>query len=145
MAAKTATRAAQLVQLAEFTFSIGDTMVNTAGAADAFASVAAHIFDVINLPVGAVVVGGEVVTDTLFTGATAYNVTVGDSASAARYLGTTDKLTAARTALVPTGYLGLGENIRLTVTPTVGAATAGKMTVRVQFVLTGKADFSTGS
>jgi hypothetical protein len=140
MALLKAARVAQNVMEAEFSFTIGDTMVNTAGAADAFASVAAHVFDIINLPPQAVVVGGEVVTDTAFTGSTAYNVTVGDSASAARYLGTTDKTTAARTALVPTGYLGLGENLRLTVTPTIGAATAGKITVRVQYVVTGRAN-----
>jgi hypothetical protein len=140
MAALKSTRSAQNVLEAEFSFTIGDTMVNTAGAADAFASVAAHVFDIINLPPGACVVGGEVVTDTAFTGSTAYNVTVGDSASAARYLGTTDKTTAARTALVPTGYLGLGENLRLTVTPTLGAATAGKITVRVLFTVTGRAN-----
>jgi hypothetical protein len=140
MALLKAARAAQNVMEAEFSFTIGDTMVNTAGAADAFSSVAAHVFDVINLPPQAVVVGGEVVTDTAFTGSTAYNVTVGDSASAARYLGTTDKTTAGRTALVPTGYLGLGENLRLTVTPTLGAATAGKITVRVQYVVTGRAN-----
>ena len=109
MSALTASRTAQYPLVAEFTFSIGDTMTNTSGAADAFATVAAHVFDVINLPPYAIVTGGEVVTETAFTGSTAYNVTVGDSASAARYLGTTDKTAAARTALVPTGFVGAGE------------------------------------
>ena len=140
MAALKAARTAQKVLEAEFTFTIGDTMVNTAGAADAFATVAAHIFDVINLPIGATILAGEIVTDTAFTGSTAYNVTVGDSASANRYLGTTDKTTAARTALVPTGYIGLGENLRLTVTPTIGVATAGKITLRVQYAVFGRAN-----
>lgn len=138
MAALKSTRVAQYLMEAEFTFTIGDTMTNTSGAADAFATVAAHVFDVINLPPGAVVMSGEIVTDTAFTGSTAYNVTVGDSVSANRYLGTTDKTTAARTALVPTGYLGLGENIRLTVTPTVAPATAGKITLRVVYAQTGR-------
>ena len=31
------------------------------------------------------------------------------------------------------GFIGAGENIRLTVTPTVAAATAGKITVRVLY------------
>lgn len=140
MAALKTARTAQQVLEAEFTFTIGDTMTNTAGAADAFASVAAHIFDVVNLPVGATVLAGEVVTDTAVTGATAYNVTVGDSVSAARYLGTTDRVTAGRTALVPTGYIGLGENLRLTVTPTIAAATAGKITVRIQYAVFGRAN-----
>ena len=135
MAVKTATRGSQTVLEAEFTFTVGDTMTNIAGAADAFASVAAHVFDVINLPPGATVLGGEVVTDTAFVGSTAYNVSVGDSVSAVRYLGATDRTLAARTALVPTGYIGLGENLRLTVSPTVAAATAGKITLRIQYIV----------
>ena len=140
MAALKATRTAQQVMEAEFSFTIGDTMTNTSDAADAFSSVASHAVDVINLPIGATVVGGDITTDTAFTGSTAYNVTVGDSGSANRYLGTTDKTTAARTALVPTGYIGTGENIRLTVTPTVGAATAGKITLRVLYTVLGRAN-----
>lgn len=142
MAILKAARSAQYLMESEFTFTIGDTMTNTAGAADAFATVAAHVFDVINMPPGAVVMSGEVVTDTAFTGSTAYNVKVGDSVSDTRYLGTTDKTTAARTALVPTGYLGQGENIRLTVTPTVAPATAGKITLRVVYAQTGRANES---
>jgi hypothetical protein len=140
MSLKKAARTAQYLLSSEFTFTIGDTMVDTAGATNEFSSVAAHVFDVIPLPVGAVVHSGEVVTDTAFTGSTAYNVKVGDSASDNRYLGTTDKTTAARTALVPTGYIGLGENLRLTVTPTVAAATAGKITVRVNYTVGGRAN-----
>jgi hypothetical protein len=138
MTAKIKSRTAQYPLVAEFTFSIGDTMTNTVGAADAFASVAAHVFDVIPLPPGAVVTGGSVVTNTAFTGSTAYNVKVGDSGSDVRYLGTTDKTAAGLTALVPTGYAGTGENLRLTVTPTVAAATAGKLTVRLEYIITGR-------
>ena len=134
MALKKATRGSQYPLVAEFTFEIGDTMVNTAGAADAFATVAAHVFDVINLPVNAVVINGGVVTETAFTGSTAYNITVGDSAVANLYLDTTNRVAAGRTAIIPTGYVGLGENIRMTATPTGAAATAGKLTVRIEYV-----------
>ena len=137
---KKPTRAGQKVMSADFSFVIGDTMVNAAGVADAFASVAAHVFDVINLPVGAIIVGGEVVTDTAFVGSTAYNVKVGDATSDVRYLGVTDKTLAARTALVPTGFVGTGENLRVTVTPTIAAATAGALTVRIQYVQSGRAE-----
>ncbi len=140
MAALKPTRSVQKVMEGEFTFTIGDTMVNTSGAADAFATVASHVFDIINLPPGATVLSGEVVTDTAFAGSTAYNVSIGDSASATRYLGVTDKTTAARTALVPTGYIGLGENLRMTVTPTIATATAGKITVRVVYAVLGRAN-----
>lgn len=140
MAALKASRTAQYSLWATFSFTIGDTMTNASGNADEFATAAAHAFDVIPLPVGATVVGGEVVTDTAFTGSTAYNVIVGDSGSTNRYLTTTDKTSAGRTALVPTGYIGTGENIRLTVTPTVATATAGKITLRVNYTVANRAN-----
>ena len=138
MSKKLAARTAQYPLVAEFTFNVLDTMVNTSGTLDGFATVATHIFDVINLPPYATVVGGEVVTESAITGSTAYNVSVGDSVSATRYLGVTDKTTAARTALVPTGFVGAGENIRLTVTPTVAESTGGTITLRVMYVIRGR-------
>ena len=87
---------------------------------------------------GCTIVSGEVVTNTTFTGSTAINVKVGDASSDNRYLGTTDKITAGRTALVPTGFVSTGEDLRLTVTPTVAAATAGKMTVRILYTRAGR-------
>lgn len=138
MTAKIKSRTAQWPLVAEFTFTIGDTMTNASGAADAFATAAAHAFDIIPLPPGATVLSGHVVTNTAFEGSTAYNVIVGDSASTNRYLTTTDKTSAALTALVPTGYVGAGENLRLTVTPTVATATAGKLTVRITYVVSGR-------
>lgn len=140
MAVLRAARTAQYVLEAEFTFSIGDTMTNTSGASDGFATAVAHAFDVIGLPPGATVVGGDLTTDTAFTGSTAYNVIVGDSGTTNRYLTTTDKTSAGRTALVPTGYIGTGENIRLTVTPTVATATAGKITLRVLYTVLGRSN-----
>lgn len=138
MAVLKATRGSQPVQTSEFTWNFDDTMLNTSAVSDGFATVASHVFDVINLPPNAIVVGGDVTTETAITGSTAYNVSVGDSGSATRYLGATDKVTAARTALVPTGFVGDGENIRLTVAPTVATATAGKVTLRVQYVVRNK-------
>lgn len=134
MTEKLKVRGSQQIMVAEFTFTIGDTMVNASGADDAFASVAAHVFDIIPQEAGMIVLGGDVVTETAFAGCTAYNVKVGDATSDTRYLGTTDRVAAGRTALVPTGYVSIGEAIRLTVTPTVAAATAGKLTVRVQYI-----------
>lgn len=140
MAVLKATRTVQYPVTAEFTFNFDDTMTNTSGNSDGFATVASHVFEIVPLPSNAIVVGGEVVTETAVTGSTAYNISVGDSGSATRYLGVTDRVTAGRTALVPTGYVGAGENIRITVAPTVGTATAGKVTVRVSYVLRGKAN-----
>lgn len=130
-----ATRGQQYPLVAEFTFNFDDTMVDTAGVTKDFKTVGSTVVDVINLPTGAIVTGGEVVTEKAVTGSTAYNVSVGDSGSATRYLGATDRVSAGRTALVPTGYVGNGEQIRVTVAPTVAAATAGKVTVRVQYIV----------
>jgi len=130
-----ATRGQQYPLVAEFTFNFDDTMVDTSGALKDFKTVGSTVVDAINLPPNAIVTGGEVVTETAITGSTAYNVSVGDSGSATRYLGATDRVAAGRTALVPTGYIGTGEQIRVTVAPTVAAATAGKVTVRVQYIV----------
>ena len=136
MAQKLATRGGQYPITSEFTFDVAnDTMKNTSGVDDNFKVVGSHVFDVILLPNNATVVSGEVVTETAVSGSTAYNVSVGDSGSATRYLGVTDKVAAGRTALVPTGFVGGGEQIRVTVAPTVADATAGKITVRVTYVI----------
>jgi len=140
MAKLIASRTAQYVMEAEFTFNFDDTMVNTVGTTLDFgaANTAATSVDIINLPAGAVVVGGSVTTETAFDAAT-FNITVGDSGSANRYLGTTDRKGTGISALVPTGYRGDGENLRLTFTA-ADVCTTGKMTVRVEYIQTGRAN-----
>ena len=135
MAKLIAARTAQPVMEAEFILNFDDTMVDINGALKDFKTVGSTVVDAINLPTGAIVTGGEVVTETAVGGSTAYNVSVGDSGSATRYLSATDRVAAGRTALVPTGYVGDGENLRVTVSPTVAEATAGKVTVRVQYIM----------
>ena len=135
MAKLIASRGAQYPLVAEFTFNFDDTMVDINGALKDFKTVGSTVVDAINLPTGAIVTGGEVVTETAVGNSTAYNVSVGDSDKAGRYLGATDHVAAGRTPLVPTGYVGNGEPIRVTVAPTVADATAGKVTVRVQYIV----------
>ena len=135
MAKLNPSRAAQTVLSAEFTFEFADTMKDVNGATKDFKTVGSTVVDAIYLPPRATIISGEVVTETAVTGSTAYNVSVGDSGSATRYLGVTNRVTAGRTPLVPTGYVGDGENLRLTVAPTVADATAGKVTVRVQYIM----------
>ena len=138
MAKLKATRQAQYVLAAEFTFNFDDTLVNTSGAGvdGGKTNTVATSVDIIELPYGATIVGGEVVTETAFDAAT-FNVTVGDSGSANRYLGTTDRKGAGRTALVPTGYVGEGQAVRLTFTA-ADVCTTGKMTVRVLYTVEGR-------
>jgi hypothetical protein len=134
------TRVAQWPLVAEFTFNYNDTMVDTTGAETDFAAVGTRTYDVINLPANAVVLSGSVVTEVAVSGPTAYDISVGDSANPTRYLAATDKKAAGITALVPTGYVGSGENIRITVAPTGAAATSGRVTVRVEYVIVNRAN-----
>ena len=135
MAKVLATRGSQWPLTAEFVINLTDTVVNTAGAEEAVGTVGPHVFDAIKLPSNAIVIGGAVTTEVAATGPTALNISVGDSVNATRYLGATNHAAAGRTALVPTGYVGNGEDLRVTITPTVAAATAGKVSVHVQYII----------
>lgn len=141
MAKLIATRSAQWPLLAEFTFNFDDTMADINGVTKSFGSTYtdAIVATAINLPQGCVVVGGEVVVETAGVGPTAYTVSLGDSVSATRYANAVDLKTAARTALTLTGYR-TSENVRLTIASTVANASAGKATVRVLYVMPGRAN-----
>lgn len=129
-------RTLQYPLVAEFTFKVTDTMVATDGVERVIgAAGAAQIFDVVGLPPLANVIGGEVVVETVSNDSSTATVKVGDSASDARYLGATNIKSAARTALVPTGYRGNGEDIRITLANADGDATAGTVTVRVLYTI----------
>jgi len=130
-------RGLQYALSAEFTLNVTDTMVMTDGVEKLF-SVAAPVADIIGLPPNAVVVGGDVTVETVSNDTGTATIAVGDSASASRYLAATSIKTAGRTALVPTGYRGSGEDIRITLANQNGNATAGTVTVRVQYVVTGR-------
>ena len=132
-----ASRHAQWPLVAEFTFNFDDTMVNSAGNTVDFGKVnlggAAGAFDVAALPPGAVVIGGDIVTETAFDTA-GYDVTIGDATTANRYLTSSDVKGTGRTALVPTGFVSTGEALRFTFSSD-DVCTAGKMTIRVLYTI----------
>lgn len=129
-------RTLQYPLVAEFTFNVTDSLVATDGVERVFnAAGAAQIFDVIGLPPLATVIGGDVVVETASNDAGTATVAVGDSVNATRYLSATSIKTAGRTALVPTGFRGNGEDIRLTLANATGGATAGTVTVRVLYTI----------
>jgi hypothetical protein len=134
MAVKTATRGAQYPLTALFEFNITDTMVNTAGASQAF-SAAAGIFDVIKLPANAEVTGGSITVETASDDTGTATVAVGDATSNARYLAATSIKAAARTALTLTGYVTNGEDLRITLANASGNATVGKVRINLQYVI----------
>lgn len=143
MALLKAARTAQYLMEAEFTFNFDDTIVDINGVTKTLGSVYtdAPVATIMNLPEGAVIVGGEAVVETQGVGPTAYTISLGDSGSATRYLSAFDLKGAvgARTALTLTGYRTT-ENLRLTMNSTVANATAGKATVRVFYVLANRAN-----
>jgi hypothetical protein len=142
MANLTATRGAQEVLNASFVFNFDDQMVPISGGTAIAGTtrvdfgktnIVATAFDIINLPLDAVIISGELTVETAFDTAS-YAVIIGDSASTNRYLSTADRKAAARTALTPTGYRSLGEPLRITIT-NADVCTTGKATVRIQYVI----------
>jgi hypothetical protein len=135
-----ATRGAQYVMETEFVFNFDNTMVSVAGAEVDFGktNIVSTAFDVINLPAGAVILAGSLTVETAFDTAS-YSVAVGDSGNAARYLAAADRKALGVTALVPTGYRGDGENLRVTII-NADVCTVGKATLRVQYITTGRAN-----
>lgn len=151
MANLKSTRGAQTELVAEFTFdALLDSMPTTVGNTIAGATpvynaavvpiggVASNVFDAIQLPPGAVVVGGDVSVEAAVAGPTASTISVGDAANATRYANAVSLLAAGRTALSLTGFRHAGENLRLTIANTVAAATVGKVTVRVMYTIGGR-------
>ena len=138
-----ATRGAQKVMSAEFVVNFDDTMVDVNGATKTFGSVFtdAGTFEAINLPQGAVIIGGDLIVETAGAGPTAYTMSVGNSGSATAYLAATTLLSTGRTALTGLG-LGSndGKNLRVTIASTVANATAGKFRVRVEYVIDGRVE-----
>jgi hypothetical protein len=129
-------RTVQYPMVAEFTFSVTDQMPATDGVTRVFnAAGAAQVFNISGLPPLANVIGGEVVVEVASNDAGTSTIAVGDSALATRYLGATSIKTAGRTALVPTGYRGNGEDIYITLANATGGATAGTVTVRVMYTV----------
>lgn len=146
MALKTATRGAQRPLHAEFIASFNDTMVDVNGATKTFGSVFGDqgTFEIIKLPVGARIVGANLLVETAGVGPTAYTVSLGTSASATNILAATDLKTAALTTVTVTNTIALlcndGSNVRATIASTVANATAGKFRVVVSYVIDGKVD-----
>ena len=158
---KLASRTAQYPLVAEFAFSfnewvvdsvstvketLGSTVANSTDPLEAglVGPVAGTIvFDCIPLPVGAVVVGGELIVETAYAGSTAATITLGIAGATTSLLGSTSLMATAgtRTPLLLTSALqsaAAGANVRATVAYTVANATAGKARVRLMYTIDGR-------
>jgi hypothetical protein len=132
-------RTSQNVLEVEFTFDVEDTMVNASGVEQNFGltTTLAGVFDIAEIPPGATILAGHVVTEEAFDTA-GYDIKIGDADDDDRYLGSTDRAAAGITELVPTGYVTTGQKLRLTYASD-DACTAGRMTIRALFSLAGRA------
>ena len=156
MAKIIAVRGAQRLLVSEFIASYNDTMLSTTGVLSTFGSVYtdAPIFDVINLPYGAIISHGEVIVDTVYTGNTAATIKVGNATTDDLYLAAITMMSVTAGVKYPFtmnvatgsnaavsaigGYAGL--NVRVTLTHTATNSTAGKFRVRVYWTIEGKMD-----
>ena len=137
------TRGSQPVMSAEFAFSFNDTMKDVAGVTKTFGAVFtdAGVFEAINLPLGAVVIGGDLIVEAQGVGPTVYTVAVGTAGAPTAFLAATSLLTAAgtRTALTGLGLAAVdGKNVRVAIASTVANATAGKFRLRLEYVTDGR-------
>lgn len=141
MALKIAARGAQPVMSMDFGFAFNDTMVDVNGLSKTFGSAfGTSVFEAINLPAGAVVVGGEVIVEVAGVGPTAYTLAVGTAGTPEAFLAATDLKAAGRTPLTGLGLQANdGKNVRITVAATVANATAGKARLRIEYVIDGRA------
>jgi hypothetical protein len=103
--------------------------------------------NVMKLPINAVIVSGQLVTTEAWNSTTSDVLDIGDVTSATRYL--TDgniRASAARVALVPTGFVVTSTQPNLTATWTSGGGTpsTGKVRLEVAYFVIGRAGFSQG-
>jgi hypothetical protein len=155
-----ASRTAQYPLVAEFTFAFNEWVVDSVdGTKKTFGSTAANstdpgeqglnagtgvVFDCIPMPVGAVIIGGEVIVETAFAGIGAgatLNVGIAGATGALLAAFDLDAATVgSRTALALTAPLvaNNGQNLRMTTAGLTATATAGKARIRVQYTIDGR-------
>lgn len=144
MAKLYAARGAQYVLSSEFIFNFNDTITDINGVVKDFGTTiaSAPVADIIKLPPGAQVVGGDIVIETAGVGPTAYTIDLGVAGATTCFASAFDLKGAvnARTALLLTGLNNTytGKDIRLTMVDSVAAATAGRFRITVLWKLDGK-------
>jgi len=131
----------QEVMSAMFDFDMSSAvnqLVNTSGATVTVASTASVVAKVINLPLNAMITSGELDVSVVSNDTGTATLAIGDVNSASRYLSATTLKSLGRTAIVPTGYIGVGEGLQITIANQNANATTGKFRVRVEYVITNR-------
>lgn len=99
----------------------------------------------VEVPGGAIPVGGQFVVDEAWNSGTSDTFTVGDGGVGNRYKGGIDGHAVALTALVPTGYkYPTQDNVTITWTGVGAAPTAGSGRLIMQYVVEGRAHSTQG-
>lgn len=98
----------------------------------------------IDLPGGAILVGGDVTVLTAWNSATSATLKLGDTADDDRYTGTPiDLKTAGRTALTVTGWRHpIAESLKALLAQAGAAATAGQARISIQYYVLGRSAFT---
>lgn len=111
----------------------------------------AVVFDCIPMPVGAVITGGELLVEQAFVGIGAgATLTLGVAGDTAALLASFDLDAAAVNARQPllltkAFCCNAGQNVRLTTAGLTATATAGKLRLRVQYTIDGRANEMAGT
>jgi len=165
MPRKQSSRTAQRVMETDFNFSFNEWVVDptdsakkTFGSTPALSTDPTEIglsgpvantvtFDCVNMPLGAVIVGGSLIVETAGVGPTAYTASLGVAGNLTSVLAATSLLAVGRTPMPLTLPLvsNGGQNLRLTVAYTVANATAGRFRVRIHYTIDGRAEEAMGN
>lgn len=140
-----ASTTAQWPLVASFSFSWDDSMLNTSAVLKTFGDATPGAFDIFTPPPGAIVIGGVVKVETLFSAST-YTVDIGDSDDTDRYT-ETNPIDLNDADAPASGFEQLGDHkvyagnqaIRMTVA-SGGAQTAGRAHVVVSMIVPGRAN-----
>jgi len=122
----------QCVQLASVNINLADVVTNVA-------------LEVMDMPPNSVILSGQLITTEAWNSTTSDVLDVGDATTATRYL--TDgniRALGARVALVPTGFTGTGEPLKVVWTSGGGTPTTGKVRLEVQYYVIGRAETTIG-
>ena len=128
------------------TFGSSVALADPAGVVPGLVAGTGIVIDALPMPLGAVIVGGEVVIENAFAGigagATLSLGVAGDTAALVSALDLDAALSGSRTALTLTKPLlsNGGANLRLTTAGLAAAATAGKARIRVMYTIDGRAN-----
>jgi len=106
----------------------------------------ATAYAAMDIPIDAIVTGGDLVVTTAWNTATSATLSVGDVTTPTRYASTVDLKTAARTALTLTGFTHTNtQKVLNGTTAYVGAtASAGAARLSVNYIVKGRSAFSQG-